>query len=91
MSKRKLLTITQTLMALPALTMWLLTVNGSIQVWMVYALVLARGCVTAIDNPARQSFVDRDGRRRPRRQRGRAELGDRPHARASSARRSPAA
>ena len=24
---------------------------------MVYALVLARGVVTAIDNPARQSFV----------------------------------
>ena len=57
MPKRRLLTITQTLMAIPALTMWLLTVNGSIAVWMVYALVLARGCVTAIDNPARQSFV----------------------------------
>jgi MFS family permease len=57
MPKRRLLTITQTLMAIPALTMWLLTVNGTIEVWMVYALVLARGCVTAIDNPARQSFV----------------------------------
>jgi MFS family permease len=57
MSKRKLLTITQTLMAVPALTMWLLTINGAIEVWMVYALVLVRGCVTAIDNPARQSFV----------------------------------
>jgi MFS family permease len=57
MPKRRLLTITQTLMAIPALTMWLLTVNGSIAVWMVYALVLARGCVNAIDNPARQAFV----------------------------------
>jgi MFS family permease len=57
MPKRRLLTITQILMAIPALTMWLLTVNGAITVWMVYALVLARGCVTAIDNPARQSFV----------------------------------
>jgi MFS family permease len=55
--KRTLLTVTQSLMALPALTMWLLTVNGSIQVWMVYLLVLARGAVNAIDNPARQSFV----------------------------------
>ena len=55
--KRTLLTVTQSLMALPALTMWLLTVNGSIQVWMVYLLVLARGSVNAIDNPARQSFV----------------------------------
>jgi len=57
MPKRRLLTITQTLMALPALTMWLLTANGAIEVWMVYALVLARGAVNAIDNPARQSFV----------------------------------
>jgi MFS family permease len=57
MSKRRLLTITQTLMAIPALTMWALTANGAIEVWMVYALVLARGCVNAIDNPARQSFV----------------------------------
>jgi MFS family permease len=55
--KRTLLTVTQSLMALPALTMWLLTINGSIQVWMVYVLVLARGAVNAIDNPARQSFV----------------------------------
>jgi MFS family permease len=57
MPKRRLLTITQTLMAIPALTMWLLTTNGGIEVWMVYALVLARGAVNAIDNPARQSFV----------------------------------
>jgi MFS family permease len=57
MPKRRLLTITQSLMALPALTMWLLTANGAIEVWMVYALVLARGAVNAIDNPARQSFV----------------------------------
>ena len=56
-SKRRLLTITQTLMALPALTLWLLTVNGSVEVWMVYALVFARGAVNAADNPARQSFV----------------------------------
>jgi MFS family permease len=57
LSKRRLLTITQTLMAVPALTLWALTVHGSIEVWMVYALVFARGAVTAIDNPARQSFV----------------------------------
>jgi MFS family permease len=57
LSKRRLLTITQTLMALPALTLWLLTVNGSVELWMVYALVFARGAVNAIDNPARQSFV----------------------------------
>jgi MFS family permease len=57
MSKRRLLMVTQSLMALPALTLWGLTVGGSVEVWMVYALVFARGAVTAIDNPARQSFA----------------------------------
>ena len=56
-SKRRLLTITQTLMAIPALTLWALTVHGSVEVWMVYALVFVRGSVNAVDNPARQSFV----------------------------------
>ena len=55
--KRTLLTVTQLCMALPALTLWGLTAGGEIHAWMVYALVLARGCVTAMDNPARQSFV----------------------------------
>jgi MFS family permease len=55
--KRRLLMVTQALMALPALTLWLLASAGAVQVWMVYALVLARGSVNAIDNPARQSFV----------------------------------
>jgi MFS family permease len=55
--KRRLLMVTQSLMALPALTLWALTTSGAVEVWMVYALVLARGAVTAIDNPARQSFA----------------------------------
>jgi MFS family permease len=57
MAKRRLLMMTQAAMAIPALTLWGLTLAGSIDVWMVYALVLCRGAVTAIDNPARQSFV----------------------------------
>jgi MFS family permease len=57
MSKRRLLMITQVLSALPALALWGLVTNGSVEIWMVYALVLARGAVTAVDNPARQSFV----------------------------------
>ena len=57
MPKRRLLMITQSLMALPALTLWALTTSGSVEIWMVYALVLARGAVNAIDNPARQSFA----------------------------------
>jgi MFS family permease len=55
--KRRLLMITQALSALPALTLWALTLTGNVTIWMVYALVLVRGTVTAIDNPARQSFV----------------------------------
>jgi MFS family permease len=55
--RRRLLMITQSLMALPALTLWLLTASGNVTVWIVYAVVLARGLVTAVDNPARQSFV----------------------------------
>ena len=57
LAKRRLLIVTQTLMACPALALWALTVSGSVEVWMVFALVFARGAVNAIDNPARQSFV----------------------------------
>ena len=57
MPKRRLLMVTQSLMALPALALWALTTSGSIEVWMVYALVLVRGAVNAVDNPARQSFA----------------------------------
>jgi MFS family permease len=56
-AKRRVLMITQPLMALPALALWGLTSAGSVEPWMVYALVLARGTVNAFDNPARQSFV----------------------------------
>jgi MFS family permease len=55
--KRRVLMVTQPLMALPALTLWGLNAAGGVEPWMVYALVLARGTVNAFDNPARQSFV----------------------------------
>jgi MFS family permease len=55
--RRRLLMLTQSLMAIPALTLWLLTATGAVQLWMVYALILVRGTVLAVDNPARQSFV----------------------------------
>ena len=57
MAKRRLLMVTQSLMALPALALYALTVSGSIEILMVYALVLVRGAVNALDNPARQSFA----------------------------------
>jgi MFS family permease len=56
-NKRRLLMVTQTVMALPALTLWALTLGGGIEAWMVYALVFIRGTVLALDNPARQAFV----------------------------------
>jgi MFS family permease len=57
LSKRRLLAYTQSLMALPALTLWLLTTTGHVTVLVVYALVFLRGAVSAVDNPARQAFV----------------------------------
>src|SRR3954453_22950567 len=54
--KRKLLMVTQSLMAIPALPLWLLTAPGAVPVSMVYAPILPRGTVLAIDSPARQSF-----------------------------------
>ena len=60
--KRRLLMLTQTLMALPALTLWLLATAGHPRIWIVFALVLVRGTVNAFDNPARQSFVHEIGR-----------------------------
>lgn len=56
-SKRRVLLVTQVLMMLPPLTLFALTVSGSAELWMVFALVFARGMVNAVDNPTRQSFV----------------------------------
>jgi MFS family permease len=55
--KRRLLLWTQAGMGLLALALGLLTISGSVHLWMVYLLALALGCLTAVDNPARQAFV----------------------------------
>lgn len=57
MSKRRLLMVTQALMALPALALFVLALTGEVSAALVMALVLVRGSVLAIDMPARQSFV----------------------------------
>jgi MFS family permease len=57
LSKRRVLMLTQALMALPAFTLWVLYEQGTVTPWIVYGLVLVRGLVNAFDNPARQSFV----------------------------------
>jgi len=55
--KRRLLIVTQTAMALPALALLALTATHAIALWMLYLLIFARGAVNAVDNPARQAFL----------------------------------
>lgn len=55
--KRRLLMVTQGLMALPAIVLFAVTVGGAVAPWMVFALVFVRGTVNAVDNPTRQSFA----------------------------------
>ncbi len=55
--KRRLILITQSLMAACALVLGLLDLAGVVSLWQVYAIALAMGCVSAVDAPVRQSFV----------------------------------
>jgi MFS family permease len=55
--KRRLLMVTQTTMAVPALFLLAVVLAGAVEPWMIFATAFARGSVNAIDNPARQSFV----------------------------------
>jgi MFS family permease len=55
--KRRVLMLTQALMGFLALALGAVTLAGSVRLWMVYLLALLLGLVTALDNPARQSFV----------------------------------
>ncbi len=55
--KRRLLLVTQSLMACQALLLAALTAFGVIRLWHIYALAFFLGLVNALDNPARQSFV----------------------------------
>ncbi len=57
MSKRRLLILTQTLMAIPAVGLFAVTATGVVTPWMVYLAVFSMGLVNAVDNPTRQSFV----------------------------------
>ncbi len=55
--KRRLLQVTQAMMAVPALLLGLLAVTGVAEPWHVYVLAFVFGVGTAFDAPARQSFV----------------------------------
>lgn len=54
--KRSILIATQTAFAILALALWALVATNVVELWMVYALSLLQGIVTAADMPARQSF-----------------------------------
>jgi MFS family permease len=55
--KRRLLQVTQLMLAVPALVLGLLAVTGVAQTWHVYALAFVFGIGSAFDAPTRQSFV----------------------------------
>ncbi len=56
-NKRRILLLTQSALAAASLTLGLLVITGAIQLWMVFAVALAFGAATALDNPARLAFV----------------------------------
>jgi MFS family permease len=55
--KRRILAVTQSTLALTSLLTGVLVVTGTVQLWHIYALAFIMGCATAVDNPARQTFV----------------------------------
>jgi MFS family permease len=55
--KRHLLRATNAFMGLVGLTLGVLTLTGTAQVWHVYLLAFLLGVGAALDNPARQAFV----------------------------------
>lgn len=54
---RKLLMFTQTALGVLALALGALVLSGKAELWHVYIFATLLGCVTAIDNPVRQTFV----------------------------------
>jgi MFS family permease len=54
--KRSILITTQISFSVLAFAMFGLVAAGVVELWMVYLISLLRGLVTALDNPARQSF-----------------------------------
>jgi MFS family permease len=55
--KRNLIIGTQLAAGTLAMTLGIITLTGVVELWMVYALAIGFGTVTALDNPSRQTFV----------------------------------
>ena len=56
-NRRKLLFVTQSIMALSALALAALTFSGQIELWQIYLLTAINAAAVAFDTPARQSLV----------------------------------
>ncbi len=55
--KRYLIILTQTVMALLAFALWILTAKGIVNYWHVFILASLLGLATSLDVPARQAFM----------------------------------
>ena len=55
--KRRTLVVLQSLMMIPAFSLWALTASDRIEVWMVFGLALMLGTCNAIEMPVRQAFA----------------------------------
>ena len=55
--KRRFLLVTQTLSMLLAVVLGVLTITGTIQVWMIVVLAFCSGTILSFDQPARSSLV----------------------------------
>jgi MFS family permease len=55
--RRRLYLWTQSLAGLEALTLGVLTVTGTVELWMVYVLAAALGVITALDQPVKSAIV----------------------------------
>jgi len=56
-NKRKILIISQLVLALQALLLAVLTISGKIQIYHLFILAILLGIASAFDMPARQSFI----------------------------------
>jgi MFS family permease len=56
-NKRRILLLTQSSLAAASFVLGALVLTGAIRLWMVFAVALAFGVATALDNPARLAFV----------------------------------
>jgi MFS family permease len=57
-NRRTVLLITQSLAAVLAVVLWLIVLTDVVQVWMVFALAVALGFITVVDQPAHHTFVE---------------------------------